>query len=63
MSYTYFDLFKICNGLVNVPSVILETIKSKLNVEACESAYLCHKCSLWFGLRLTDQPWLTEYVN
>lgn len=43
MSYTYFDLFKICNGLVNVPSVILETIKSKLNVEACESAYLCHK--------------------
>ena len=40
MSKAYLDLFKICNGLLNVPSVVLETVHSKLNIEACERAYL-----------------------
>ena len=43
ISYTYLDLFKICNGLINVPSVIFETIDRKLDVEARERAYLCHE--------------------
>jgi hypothetical protein len=40
ISQAYLDLFKICNGLINVPSVILETVHSKLNIEPCERAYL-----------------------
>ena len=40
ISEAYLDLIKICNGLVNVPVVILETVHSKLNIEACERAYL-----------------------
>ena len=41
--YTYLNLFEICKGLINVPSVVLETINSKLNVEARERAYLCNE--------------------
>ena len=40
ISEAYLDLFKVCNGSVNVPVVILETVHSKLNTEACERAYL-----------------------
>ena len=40
ISKHYLDLFKICNGTINVPVVILETVHSKLNIEACERAYL-----------------------
>lgn len=40
ISEAYLDLFKVCNGLLNVPSVVLETVHSKLNIEVCERAYL-----------------------
>ena len=43
ISEAYLDLFKVCNGLLNVPSVVLETVHSKLNIEVCERAYLCYE--------------------
>ena len=43
ISEAYLDLFKVCNGLLNVPSVVLQTVHSKLNIEVCERAYLCYE--------------------
>jgi hypothetical protein len=40
ISQAYLDLFKICNSLINIPSVILETVHGKPNIEPCERAYL-----------------------
>jgi hypothetical protein len=47
---TYFDLLKICDSFINVPSIILETIHSEPNIETRKRANLCDERSLRFRL-------------
>ena len=40
-SEAYLDPLKICDGLANVPCIVLETIYSEPNVETRKSADFC----------------------
>ena len=48
---TYFDLLKICDGFIDVPSIILETVHSESNIETRKRAELCDERSLRLRLR------------
>jgi hypothetical protein len=39
----YLDMLKICDSSIDVPSIILETIHGKWDIEACKRTYSSYK--------------------